>query len=96
MAYVRGHARDYDRWAQGGLPGWDYAHVLPYFKKAETYERGGDDYRGDSGPLNVSAGACRNPLFQAWIEAGSPPARRVQVRLRPRRAARPATRSPRT
>src|SRR3546814_1428921 len=40
MAYVRGHARDYDRWAQGGLAGWDYSQVLPYFRKAETYERG--------------------------------------------------------
>ena len=40
MAYVRGHARDYDRWAQSGLPGWDYAHVLPYFKRAETRARG--------------------------------------------------------
>jgi choline dehydrogenase len=70
MAYVRGHARDYDRWAQGGLQGWDYSHVLPYFRKAETYERGADAYRGGDGPLNVSAGACRNPLFKAWVEAG--------------------------
>lgn len=70
MAYVRGHARDYDRWAQLGLSGWSYADVLPYFRKAETYERGPDDYRGGNGPLNVSAGACENPLFQAWIEAG--------------------------
>lgn len=70
MAYVRGHARDYDRWAQGGLAGWSYAEVLPYFRKAETYERGADPYRGGEGPLHVSAGACKNPLFQAWIEAG--------------------------
>jgi choline dehydrogenase len=70
MAYVRGHARDYDRWAQTGLPGWDYAHVLPYFKRAETRERGADDYRGGDGPLHVATGACRNPLYQAFIEAG--------------------------
>ncbi|NIA68905.1 choline dehydrogenase [Pelagibius litoralis] len=70
MAYVRGHARDYDRWGQSGLSGWSYADVLPYFRKAETYERGPDDYRGGDGPLQVSAGACTNPLFQAWIEAG--------------------------
>ncbi|WP_420347401.1 choline dehydrogenase [Pelagibius sp.] len=70
MAYVRGHARDYDRWAQSGLTGWSYAEVLPYFRKAETYERGADAYRGGEGPLHVSAGACNNPLFQAWIEAG--------------------------
>jgi choline dehydrogenase len=70
MAYVRGHARDYDRWAQSGLHGWDYAHVLPYFKRAETRAQGGDDYRGDSGPLHVATGAGRNPLYGAFIEAG--------------------------
>ena len=70
MAYVRGHARDYDRWAQSGLRGWDYAHVLPYFKRAETRAQGGDDYRGDDGPLHVATGACRNPLYRAFIEAG--------------------------
>ena len=70
MAYVRGHARDYDRWAQSGLRGWDYAHVLPYFKRAETRAQGGDHYRGDSGPLHVATGACGNPLYGAFIEAG--------------------------
>ncbi len=70
MAYVRGHARDYDRWAQAGLMGWDYAHLLPYFKRAESREAGGDLYRGSSGPLQVAPGACRNPLHQAFIEAG--------------------------
>ncbi len=70
MAYVRGHARDYDRWAQAGLRGWDYAHLLPYFKRAETREAGADVYRGDDGPLQVATGAGRNPLYQAFIEAG--------------------------
>jgi choline dehydrogenase len=70
MAYVRGHARDYDRWAQGGLRGWDYAHALPYFKRAETRALGGDEYRGGDGPLHVATGACRNPLYQAFLEAG--------------------------
>ena len=70
MAYVRGHALDYDRWAQQGAVGWSYADCLPYFKKAETSDRGEDDYRGGSGPLNTTTGACENPLFKAWIEAG--------------------------
>jgi choline dehydrogenase len=70
MAYVRGHARDYDRWAQSGLRGWDYAHVLPYFKRAETRALGADAYRGGDGPLHVATGACRNPLYQAFLEAG--------------------------
>ncbi len=70
MVYVRGHALDYDRWAGNGLPEWSYAHVLPYFKRAETCERGGDAYRGSGGPLHVSRGSMRNPLFAAFIEAG--------------------------
>jgi choline dehydrogenase len=70
MVYVRGHALDYDRWAGNGLPGWSYAHVLPYFKRAETCARGGDDYRGSNGPLHVSRGSMSNPLFAAFIEAG--------------------------
>lgn len=71
MVYIRGHALDYDAWAQrDGLGNWSYAQCLPYFRKSETRARGGDAYRGDSGPLHVSTGACRNPLYGAFIEAG--------------------------
>ena len=72
MAYIRGHARDYDRWARtNGMEGWAFRHVLPYFKKAETHETfAGDPYHGDSGPLYVTRGERRNPLHRAFIEAG--------------------------
>jgi choline dehydrogenase len=71
MVYIRGHALDYDAWAaRPGLQDWSYAHCLPYFRKAETRALGGDEYRGDSGPLHVSTGACRNPLYRAFLEAG--------------------------
>lgn len=71
MAYVRGHALDYDGWAgKAGLEHWSYRNCLPYFRKAETRARGGDTYRGDSGPLHVSTGACINPLYRAFVEAG--------------------------
>lgn len=70
MAYVRGNALDYERWAGNALPQWSYARCLPYFRKAESRGKGGDDYRGSEGPLRVSTGACENPLFQAFIEAG--------------------------
>ena len=70
MCYVRGHARDYDRWAQSGLSGWGYAHCLPYFRKAENLDIGGDDYRGGRGPLYVTAGKTTNLLSRAWVEAG--------------------------
>ena len=71
MVYIRGHAFDYDAWAQRpGLESWSYFHCLPYFKKSETRLKGGDDYRGSSGPLFVTTAQCRNPLYQAFIEAG--------------------------
>ncbi len=71
MVYIRGHALDYDGWAgHHGLPEWTYAHCLPYFRRAETRAKGGDAYRGDSGPLHVSTGAGSNPLYQAFIAAG--------------------------
>ena len=33
MAYTTGDACIYDAWAALGNPGWDWASVLPYFKK---------------------------------------------------------------
>ncbi|MFE0753357.1 choline dehydrogenase [Inquilinus sp. NPDC058860] len=70
MVYVRGHAYDYDRWAEEGAAGWSYAEVLPYFRRAETRAKGGDDYRGSDGPLRVSTGSQPNPLFDAFVQAG--------------------------
>ena len=70
MVYIRGHARDYDQWRQLGLDGWSYADVLPYFKRSETNEAGGDEFRGDAGPLHVSNVMNTSPLYQAVIDAG--------------------------
>jgi choline dehydrogenase len=71
MAYVRGHALDYERWARDPeLAHWSYAHVLPYFRKAETHDRGADAYHGGDGPLHTSTGRCTNPLYRAFVEAG--------------------------
>jgi choline dehydrogenase len=71
MVYVRGHARDFDEWQQQGAKDWDYAHCLPYFKKAETWSFGGNVYRGDKGPLAVNNGnEMKNPLYQAFVDAG--------------------------
>jgi choline dehydrogenase len=71
MMYVRGHARDYDRWAQSGCRGWSYADVLPYFRRSERHERGADPYHGADGPLRVSTPAGRmGVLADAFIEAG--------------------------
>lgn len=71
MVYVRGHARDYDGWAQAGNRGWTYAQLLPYFKRAEMHQAGGDDYHGADGPLYVSRpDVSESALYQAFIAAG--------------------------
>jgi choline dehydrogenase len=72
MVYVRGHARDFDEWQQSGATDWDYAHCLPYFKKAESWAFGADDYRGGDGPLGVNNGnKMQNPLYKAFVDAGT-------------------------
>ena len=73
MVYVRGHARDFDTWAQMGATGWSYADVLPYFLRMENWssQSGGDpEWRGNSGPLHVTRGPRKNPLYHAFVEAG--------------------------
>lgn len=72
MAYVRGHARDYDQWEEHGATGWGYRHCLPYFQRAENWKDGGDTYRGGDGPLSTGAGndMARSPLYQAFVAAG--------------------------
>jgi choline dehydrogenase len=74
MVYVRGHAMDYDHWAEVGADGWGYADVLPYFKRMENWHHsghGGDaGWRGTDGPLHITRGPRDNPLFAAFVEAG--------------------------
>lgn len=74
MIYVRGHARDFDHWAESGARGWAYADVLPYFKRMENWHSGGhggdNAWRGDSGPLHITRGPRKNPLTQAFVKAG--------------------------
>jgi len=70
MVYIRGNALDFEAWDRAGARGWAYADVLPYFKRAETREEGGDTYRGSDGPLHTSYGPMANPLYAAFVEAG--------------------------
>ena len=69
MAYVRGNKGDYQRWSRNDLPKWNYAHALPYFKRAESWEKGGDTYRGANGPLRVSETRFTDPLIAAYYRA---------------------------
>ncbi len=72
MVYVRGHAKDFDAWEAAGAEGWNYQNCLPYFRKAETWIDGANEYRGDDGPLAVSNGnGMKNPLYRAFIGAGA-------------------------
>lgn len=76
LVYIRGNPLDFERWAQEGAAGWSYRDVLPYFRRAEKRDAGGDAYRGDSGKLHTRYGTLRNPLHAAWLaaagEAGYP------------------------
>ena len=70
MAFVRGQAQDFDTWAQMGNKGWSYESVLPFFKRMESYEGGGDDsFRGRDGPIRVTNPEPRDALFAALIKA---------------------------
>lgn len=69
MMFIRGHRWDYDEWAREGALGWDYASVLPYFRRLEDNERGADAWRGTGGPIAVSEGRARYPITDAWIAA---------------------------
>ena len=71
MVWVRGHARDFDHWAEAGATGWDYAGVLPYYRRLEHWH--GDkasDWRGTDGPLHVRRARQWNPLMKAFVAAG--------------------------
>jgi choline dehydrogenase-like flavoprotein len=70
MIYTRGHPQDYDDWAAQGNPGWSFADVLPYFKRAEHNERGADALHGTGGPLNVMDLRSPNRYLGDFIEAG--------------------------
>lgn len=76
MAHVRGHRANFERWSQDGAIGWEYAGVLPYFKRSEHAEGRDPAYRGVGGPLRVAPARVRHPLsqalFDAALEAGIP------------------------
>ena len=73
MVYIRGNAADYDLWQQLGNSGWSYEDVLPYFKRAENFDGGGDpNFHGFEGPLSVKkSDRTDDVLIDKFIEAGS-------------------------
>jgi choline dehydrogenase len=71
LLYLRGQHQDYDRWRQRGNAGWGYDDVLPYFKKAEDQQRGGNEFHGVGGPLPVSDWRQADPLSEAFVVAAA-------------------------
>ena len=69
MVWVRGHPADFDEWAELGCEGWDYANVLPYFRRAESFVGGDPTYRGQSGPQHVSMVRATHPMTDAFVAA---------------------------
>jgi choline dehydrogenase len=72
MVYLRGHPKDYDSWADDhDLPGWSFAHCLPYFRKSEASDRGPSLYHGADGPLSVEQSQLKSEIFDAFIAAAA-------------------------
>ena len=69
LIFNRGQNLDFDVWAQKGNRGWSYDDVLPYFRRFESYEGGGNEnYRGQTGEMRITDLSWRDPLCDAFIE----------------------------
>ena len=74
LAYQHGHPSGYDRWAAEGCPGWSFADLLPYFRRAETFSAGADAWHGGDGPQHVLAlehAPDRHPVAEAFLAAAT-------------------------
>ncbi len=71
MVFIRGHQSDFDDWRNLGNEGWGYEDVLPHFKAMETFERGGDAWRGAAGPINICDPVVKSPSSYDFIAAAS-------------------------
>ena len=69
MLYVRGQPADYDRWADLGADGWDWAACLPYFLRAEGNARGASGLHAADGPLQVADQTAPAAISEAFLEA---------------------------
>ena len=68
--WMRGSAADYDGWAAAGNPGWAFADLLPYFRRAEADPLGGP-LHGTDGPVPVFRETETNlsPVDRAFVAA---------------------------
>jgi choline dehydrogenase len=69
---VRPAASDHDRWAGLGCPGWDWASVLPLYRRIETdRDFGNDPVHGKDGPIVIQRyrPASWSPVNRVFAEA---------------------------
>ncbi len=76
MIYMRGQAADYDGWRQGGLTGWGWNDVLPYFRRSQDDASGASEWHGAGGEWRVEAQRLRwqilDDFMEAAVQAGLP------------------------
>jgi choline dehydrogenase len=69
MVYIRGQRQDYEGWGRDN-PGWGWEDCLAAYRAMEDNEAGSDDWRGQGGPLFVSANrAGLHPLVGIFLQA---------------------------
>jgi choline dehydrogenase len=86
MVYVRGHARDFDHWAEQGASGWAFTDVLPYFKRMEA-SHGGEEAGAAPTVRSTSSAAASGTrsirrLWKPAVKPGSKPPPTTTARSR--------------
>jgi choline dehydrogenase len=71
MTFVRGHRGSYDAWVTGGVTGWGFDDLLPYFRRSEHAKGRDPAVRGDRGPLTVEPASPGHPVAAAGLEAAA-------------------------
>lgn len=70
MIYARGHAWDFDHWAELGNAGWDYASCLPWFIRSQRQaRRDAGAYHGTGGTMDVADTTFHYPASEAFVRA---------------------------
>jgi choline dehydrogenase-like flavoprotein len=73
MMWVRGFAADYDEWGELAGSGWDYAHVVEYFRRIENTSDAAQAVEGgcsgDDGPLHVCRQRSPRSSTAAYLTA---------------------------
>lgn len=70
MMYVRGQPADFDAIAEQSSNDWRWEHIGAAYRALENHELGGDETRGDAGPLKISMPTQHLPISDAQVAAG--------------------------